>query len=743
MLNRIADLAINRPKRVLLITLIAALAFAALGAGLTSRLTLGGYESPSTESARAAEALEDRFEQGPPNLVILVEDARGVDAPEVAAAGARLTKQVAAEEGVSDVVSYWTTESSALRGKDKKQALVLGRIAGDFDAVQDRAKELKKTYSGTSHGLKVKLGGAGLMWLENLETAADDSLKAEAFFLPVVLVLLVLIFGSFLAALLPLAVAISTTLVVTGLLFVITFFVETADMVTIVATFLGLGLAIDYSLLFITRYREELADGAAVPDAIRTTMRTVGRTVIFSATTLAVALGSMLVLPFTVFHSLAIGAVLTGLTAAAATLLLVPALLVWMGPDRVVGRRGRKRTAARADSEGFWHKLAMFVMRRPVPLLLAVLAFMTFLASPALDMKVRLPDEQILPPTAQSAQVASAVRDKFDNREQDTLQVVASGVGNPTTRTSDIDQYAKRLSQYEAVARVDALTGGYSDGRKVVEPDPTSKRFATDGDTYLSLVLDVDPYGDEAAQLVRTVRDASAPFEITVGGTPAVSVDTFDVLGDRLPIALAILGIGSFILLFLLTGSVLLPIKAILLSALSLSATFGALVYILQEGHLQWLVGDFVVTGALTWLVPIVVIAIAFALSLDYAVFILSRITEEYRRTGRNEEAVAVGLERTGRVVTYAALLLALAFVGLTFSSISYVKGLGIGLPLAVLLDATLVRGVLVPAFMRLLGNANWWAPAPLKRIHDRFGISESDTTTTDEKKPVMAGTNS
>lgn len=742
MLNRIADLAINRPKRVLLITLIAALAFAALGAGLTSRLTLGGYESPSTESARAAEALEDRFEQGPPNLVILVEDARGVDAAEVAAAGAALTKQVAAEEGVSDVVSYWTTESSALRGKDKKQALVLGRIAGDFDTVQDRAKELKKTYSGTSHGLKVKLGGAGLMWLENLETAADDSLKAEAFFLPVVLVLLVLIFGSFLAALLPLAVAISTTLVVTGLLFVITFFVETADMVTIVATFLGLGLAIDYSLLFITRYREELTDGAAVPDAIRTTMRTVGRTVLFSATTLAVALGSMLALPFTVFHSLAIGSVLTGLTAAAATLLLVPALLVWMGPDRVLGRRGRKRTAARADSEGFWHKLAMFVMRRPVPLLLAVLAFMTFLASPALDMKVRLPDEQILPPTAQSAQVASAVRDKFDNREQDTLQVVASGVGNPTTRTSDIDEYAKRLSQYEAVARVDALTGGYSDGRKVVEPDPTSKRFATSGDTYLSLVLDVDPYGDEAAQLVRTVRDASAPFEIIVGGTPAVSVDTFDVLGDRLPIALAILGIGSFILLFLLTGSILLPIKAILLSALSLSATFGALVYILQEGHLQWLVGDFVVTGALTWLVPIVVIAIAFALSLDYAVFILSRITEEYRRTGRNEEAVAVGLERTGRVVTYAALLLALAFVGLTFSSISYVKGLGIGLPLAVLLDATLVRGVLVPAFMRLLGNANWWAPAPLKRIHDRFGISESDTTT-DEKTPAMAGTHS
>ncbi|MFD0349750.1 MMPL family transporter [Kitasatospora aburaviensis] len=257
----------------------------------------------------------------------------------------------------------------------------------------------------------------------------------------------------------------------------------------------------------------------------------------------------------------------------------------------------------------------------------------------------------------------------------------------------------------------------------------------------MSLVLSVDPYGDDGAALVRTVRDAAAPFAVLVGGAPADSVDTFDVLGDRLPIAIAILAIGSLVLLFLLTGSVLLPLKAILLSALSLSATFGALVYILQEGHLKWLVGDFVVTGALTWLVPIVVVAIAFALSLDYAVFILSRITEEYRRTGRNDEAVAFGLERTGRVVTYAALLLAMAFAGLTFSSVSYVKGLGIGLPLAVLLDATLVRGVLVPAFMRLLGTANWWAPGPLKRFHDRFGISESDPD--EEKTPATAGAHS
>ncbi len=727
MLNRLADLAIDKPRRALLYTLIATIAFAALGFGLTSRVTLGGYESTSTESFRAADALERQFDQGPPNLVLLVTDARGVDDAAVTAAGLRLTEQVSAERDVRNVVSYWTTQSPALRGGDQKQALVIGRIDGDFNTVQARSKELQESYSGTVQGLEVDLGGSGLMWVEALDTAAKDTLKAEAFFIPVVLVLLVVIFGSLLAALVPLAVAMATSFLVMGLLFLVSFLVETADIVTTVTTFLGLGLAIDYSLLFINRYREELVGGATMPDAIRTTMQTVGRTVIFSGATLAVALGSMVVLPFTVFKSLAIGSVLTGLVAAGATLVAVPCLLVWMGPRIAQSRFSRDRGDARADSEGFWHRLAMFVMRRPVPLLMIVLIFMLFLASPVFGMKLRMPDEQILPPSAQSAQVASAIRKGFDNREQDPVQVVATGIGDPTARVAAIDDYAVRLSQVEDVSRVDALTGSYSAGLRVAEPVAASQVFAAGDAVYLSLVSQVDPYGEGGERLVRAVRDTAAPFPVVVGGTPAVSVDTFDALRDRLPIALAILALGSFVLLFLLTGSVLLPIKALLLSLLSLSATFGALVYILQEGNLKWLVGDFVVTGALTWLVPIVVIAQAFALSLDYAVFILARITEEYRRTGRNEEAVAVGLERTGRVVTYAAVLMALAFAGLAFSSVSYVKGLGIGLPLAVLLDATLVRGVLVPAFMKLLGDANWWAPAPLRRFHDRFGFHESD----------------
>ncbi|MFH8371037.1 MMPL family transporter [Streptomyces sp. NPDC018031] len=727
MLIRLADLTIRRPKRVLLITLLVVIGAGILAAGLTSRLTMGGYESSETESARAAEVLEDHFGQGAPNLVILVADSRGVDHADVASAGASLTDRVSREKGVSNVVSYWTSKSPAMRGTSGDEALVLGRIDGDFDTVQDRSEELKKEYSGTVHGLEVKLGGSGLMWQENLSTAAEDALKAEAVVVPVVLLLLVIIFRSVPAALVPLAVAIATTVVVMGILFVISLFLETSDLVTNVTTFLGLGLAVDYCLLFITRYREELAGGSAIPEAIRTTMQTVGRTVIFSATTLAVALGSMLALPFTIFHSAAIGAISTGLVSAAATLVIAPALLVWMGPRIDSLRLGRGRAAQPPAGGGFWRRLALFVMRRPVPILLAVVAFLLLLASPARDMKLRLPDEQVLPASAQSAQVAKAVGKGFDNRELDVLQVVAEDTGgDPAGRRAEIDAYAARLSKIENVARVDALTGSYSAGRKTAPPNAGAQRFAVKDATYLSLVPKVDAYGESGERLVRAVRGTEAPFPVRVGGTPAVSVDTFDLLGDRLPIALIILAIGSFVLLFLLTGSVLLPIKAILMSALSLSATFGALVYIFQEGNLTWLVGDFVVTGAITWLVPIIVIAIAFALSLDYAVFILSRIMEEYRRTHKNEEAVAVGLERTGRVVTYAALVLSLVFIALVPSSISYMKAIGIGLPLAVLLDATLVRGLLVPAFMRLLGKANWWAPGPLRRIHARFGINES-----------------
>ena len=441
MFDRLAGLVLRKPRAVLVVTLLlVVLAAGALGAGLTSRLTMGGYESKDTESARAAQVIEDQFQQGPPNLVLLVTDARGVDQPEVAAAGAALTERVSREAGVSNVVSYWTTKSPGDARHGRQRGAGAGPIDGDFDAVQDRAAELKETYSGTVEGLEVKVGGSGLMWLENLKTAGEDAIRAEAMIFPVVLVLLVIVFASLLAALVPLVVAISTVMVVMGLLFVLTLFLETSDLVTNVTTFLGLGLAIDYSLLFITRYREELGRGAAIPQAIRTMhadRRAHGGLLRHHAGRRPRR--AFLALPFTIFQSAGIGAIFTGLISAAATSLIVPALLVWMGPRIDKYRIGRQRPATRTDGAGFWHNLAMFVMRRPVPILLAVLAFLLLLAAPVRDMKLRLPDEAVLPPSAQSAQVALAIREKFDTREQDVLQVVADRhrrPGRPRSPTS-------------------------------------------------------------------------------------------------------------------------------------------------------------------------------------------------------------------------------------------------------------------------------------------------------------------
>ncbi|MFC0598359.1 MMPL family transporter [Streptomyces palmae] len=731
MLDRLANLILPRPKKILLAVLIIVLCVGGASMGLTDRLTMGGYENDDTESGRTQSVLEKDFGQGRPNLTLVVKDSRGVDDPAVTQAGLKLTQELEDNKYVAGVASYWSLgKTPTMRSSSGDQAMVTGTVLGDFDEVNDRVKDLKDTYTGKVDGLDIKLGGLALMNYENTETAAKDASRAESLVFPLVLIVLVVIFGSLVAASLPLAVALATMLLVFGLMFALTFVFEANNLLVNITTFLGLGLAIDYSLLFITRYREELAKGdIARDDAIRATMRTVGRTVSFSAVTLAVAFLSLLVMPFGMFQSIAVGGTVTTLAAAVATLLIVPALLAWAGPriDKLRLIR-RKPKAEAAEGEGFWHRLATVVMRRPVPLAAGVLVLMAFLASPVVDLNMRLADEQMLPKSAQSAQVAKVVAENFNNREAQAMPVVARNIGAPAEHQQEIASYAAKLSALSDVARVDALTGTYVKGKQIAPAGPLAKQFASEKSTYLSVVPAVDGLSDDGEALVDRVRETDAPFSVTVGGQPAISVDTFDLVGEKLPYLLTILGLGTYILLFLLTGSLLLPLMAMLLSVLSLSATFGSLVFVFQDGHLQWLVGDFINTGAITWTTPILIATLAFGLSMDYAVFILSRVKEEYDRTGDNQLAVATGLERVGKVVTYAAVILSLVFIVMITSGISYMKALGLGVPLAILLDATLIRGILLPAAMRLLGKVCWWAPGPLRRLHNRYGISESGT---------------
>jgi putative drug exporter of the RND superfamily len=727
MLDKLAGLVLRRPKRVLLISLLCVLVMGALAGGLQKRLSAGGYDDSTTQSSHAEKVLEDVFGQGDPNLVLLAQAKGGVDSPSAEAAGQALTAKLAGEKDVSNVVSYWTAgHLRALRGKDGGQALVLARITGSDDHIEDRVKALEPEYRTTFHGLKVQVGGSALMMHENTDQSAKDATKADMVVFPIMLIVLVLVFGSVFAAFLPLAVSFATMITAMAVMWVLTFLMDTSVSVLNVVTFLGLGLAIDYGLLITTRYREELRNGADPEHALRATLHTAGRTVLFSALTVAVVVSGLLVFPFYVMRSLGLAAIATSLLAAVAAVVVVPSMLAWMGPRVDKWRLYRAKPRPAAVETGFWHRLATMVMRRPVPVVTLVLAFVIVLGLPVFGINLRLPDEQVLPSSSHAAQVATVLRHDFDSREQSALQVVARHAGDPKTESGRITQYAQRLSGLPGVARVDTLTGSYAKGTQVAPAGPLSQRFAKGDALYLNVVPSVDPYSSKGEDLARDLRAARSPFPVMVGGESAVQVDTFDRLGDALPWAILIVALGMFVLLFLLTGSVVLPLLALVLSTLSLSATFGALVWGFQDGHLNGVVGDFNVTGAITWTVPIMLFGLAFGLSMDYQVFLLSRIREEYERTGDNTAAVAGGLERVGRVVTYAAILISIVFLVWTTSGISYMKAFGIGLPLAILVDATIIRGAMLPALMRLCGRATWWAPGWMRKVHDRFGLREA-----------------
>jgi putative drug exporter of the RND superfamily len=388
--------------------------------------------------------------------------------------------------------------------------------------------------------------------------------------------------------------------------------------------------------------------------------------------------------------------------------------------------------------------------RRPVGIATAVVILLLVLGSPFLRIAFGQPDDRVLPPGNEVRLVQDQLRSAFDGDEATTVEVVAPalGVTDPSLADPEIEAYAAELSTVPGAVRVDALTGSYVGGVRVAEPGPASARFAAEGATWFSVVPGVEPMSPAGEQLVQDIRALDAPFETLVGGSSAQLVDAKDVLFSRLPIAVAFISLVTLVVLFLLFGSVLVPLKALVLNFLSLSATFGAMVWIFQDGNLADFFG-FTPTGTIDVSMPILMFCIAFGLSMDYEVFLLSRIKEEHDRGADTETSVAVGLERTGRIVTAAALLMAVVFVAFGTSGITFLKMFGLGLALAVLIDAFLIRATLVPAFMRLAGELNWWAPAPLRRFHDRFGIAETvdldeaDATVAavDTVRPVALGT--
>ncbi|MEV8289877.1 MMPL family transporter [Streptomyces niveus] len=728
MFASLARFTTHRSKLVLYLSGVLLVLAGALGGGVISTLSAGGFTDSSTESARTAEVLDGRFGSGAPNLTLLVTDERGVDDPAVSAAGARLTERIGAEDGVEQALSYWTLgKAPALRGEGGDSAMVLVRITGDEDQVQKTLERIQPEYDRTVEGLETRVGGVAVANKEITETTSDDLLLIEMVTFPVLLVVMLFVFRSVVAALVPLAVAGLTIVSVLLTLRVLTLFTDVSVLATNVATGLGLGLAIDYGLILLKRYREELHGGADTDTAIATALRTAGRTVLFSAVTVALALAGLLVFPFYFLRSFAYAGIPTALLAALVSITFLPALLKALGPridkGRVLGR-GKEEKPPKPETERFWYRLATNVMRFPVPVAVAVIGLLLFLGSPFLSLHMSLADDRVLPADTQSRQISDLIREDFSAQESQALNVVLNDT--PPTGERSIDAYAQQLSTLGNVARVDSEAGSFAAGEQVAPPGPGSERFSADNSTYLSVIPKSESLSEEGEELVKDIRTAEAPYDIQVGGPAAELVDSLDSMYDKLPAALAIIGVTTFVLLFLFTGSLVLPLKALVLNCLSLSATFGVLVWGFQDGHLEGIVGDFVVTDTITWTVPVLLFCIAFGMSMDYEVFLLSRIKEEWDRSGDNQLAVARGLERTGAMVTAAAGLIAIVWLGFVLSGISYLKAIGLGLAIAVLMDATLVRGALVPAFMRLAGRANWWAPAPLARFHKKFGLREA-----------------
>ena len=726
-LTRLARFTVRRSRLVLLAATVAFVVSGAIGGGVAEQLSSGGFEDPNAESTRARHLVEERFGASTPNLVLLVTaDGGNVDDPAAAAAGAALTAEVAALPQIGAAFSYWTLGNAPpLKSSKGDQAIVLAQIEGDEDAVDEAIATLSPALTRNGDTIDVAVGGFAEVFRQVGTTIESDLAKAESVAIPITLLLLVLVFGSVIAAGLPVAIGVLSIIGTFFVLFVVSRVTQVSIFALNLTTAMGLGLAIDYSLFVVSRFREELAKGSSVEAAVVRTVETAGRTVVFSALTVAASLAALLVFPLAFLRSFAYAGIAVVGVAALASILVLPAVLASLGLriDRFAIRR-------KASTRTFWHDQAVRVMRRPWTYALSVTALLVLLGVPFLHIRFGLPDDRVLPADMSSRKVSDALRANFESNEAGAASVVLQGI-DVTVDPASIDAYAKQLSTVPGVSRVDAATGFYVGGAQVLPANELSARFtATSGAakaTYLNVIPSVEPVSAAGERMVKDIRAIDGPFEdVLVTGQSAQLVDSKASILAKVPLAAAIILAVTFTVLFLMFGSVLVPVKAVVLNLLSLSATFGAMVWIFQDGHLSQTLG-FTATGTIDTTTPILMFCIAFGLSMDYEVFLLSRIKEEHDRTGDNERAVAVGLERTGKIVTAAAALLAIVFVAMATSGVAFIKLFGIGLTMAVLMDATLIRATLVPAFMRLAGEANWWAPAPLRRIYERWGFSEAE----------------
>jgi trehalose monomycolate/heme transporter len=688
------------------------------GMGVFSVLSSGGFEDPDSEAARAYQRIDDELgSQDVDLLVLYASETVPVDAPAFRDPVTATLAEVGRQPSVASVMSWYDTQSPAMLAEDGLATYAAIQLVGDDeDSKLDAFHEVEPLLAAP--GVETQVGGIVAFLAESSEQTEADIFRAELLSAPVLLVLLVFIFRGLVAATTPLLVgglAILGGFLTTRLLTLTT---EISVFAINIITVIGLGLAIDYALFVVSRFREELASGQTTQRAIQHTLATAGRTVMVSGLTIALALASLLIFPQGFLRSMALGGISAVLVAMLASLTVLPALLALLGRRINAGRvplpwprRGE------ASTEGGWARLARSVMRRPILYVVGVVAVLAVLAAPALRMEFGGYDERVLPEGAESRVVSETIASDFPDSTTDPVNVFVDGV---------------------PVAAAQAFAGQLAALPEVDSATITAQR----GDaTLIAVGYPGEPTGDPAVEALQAVRDAPAPAgaEVLVGGRTANDQDMLDSLSQRLPWMALLIAVAVMLVLFLAFGSVVLPVKAVVMNVVSIGASFGVLVWVFQDGHLSdWL--GFTPTGFIEPTMPILMLALLFGLSTDYEVFLLSRVREEWDATSDNTTSVALGLQRTGRIITAAALLLIIVVGGFAAGEMAFIKLVGIGTIVAIAVDATLVRALLVPATMRLLGRWNWWAPGPLGRVYRRYG-SRLHRADLGEVQPVMSGT--
>ena len=696
MFEKLGHLVVRRRKSMVIFFIIGILAAGGIGSMVISRMDSGGYSNPKSDSYRVYDYLHNTLKISEPNIVVVVDAGDlPVSDPAIISKATAIEAEMARVPGVTKTLSYWSSGGEkTLASTDGKAAYIL--VYGDGEAFTPKSQSMgayfQKNYDGKRDGLTLYSGGVGVIGNAINEKISKDLSISEAISIPLTFILLVFVFGAMVASAMPLIVGVSAILGAFFILYLISLFTSVSIYALNLTTGMGLGLGIDYALLIVNRFREELHHGKNVEDSIVNTLATAGKTVFYSGLTVFVTLLSLTFFPLPFLKSFGYAGVSVVALAVAGALFGLPPILALIGGK--VDKGVIRKSAITPKEDGRWAQTARFVMRKPVSVVVLSLIVLGIMAAPISNISFSQGDSRILP-ASNSAAIATAVQtERFTNNVSTVDIVILNGANNEV----EIASYLQKVAKVSGISSVGPAQNVGSDVRV---------------SAYQSLL----PRTPEAQKMIHDLREIKAPAGTLIGGVAADYTDSQDGISQTLPWALGWIAISVLILLFEFTGSIILPIKAVLLNIMSLTATMGVLTWVFVDGHMQWLVGSFTVTGTLDTSIAILIAVVVFGLSMDYELFLLSRIREEHLLGKSNIESVATGLQRSARIITAAAVLLAVVFAAFVTSGVTSIKTMGFGVALAVILDATLIRALLVPALMRLLGERNWWAPKAMQRF--------------------------